>query len=137
MKKTTQGARMKFGRWFTKKRKAQGKSQADLNRELGVTPATINRIEKGQMDPPRKRLPQFAQALGVTYEEIKAVCIDCFGDHRFREAEARLNRQNEREFFVTVDDLKHLVTFAEGLAQPMTISVVVKLLRLRCPPSSQ
>ena len=56
-----------FGRLFKGLRIAQGKTLRQLCHENGFQPATISRIERGRLPPPRSpvKLGDYAAALGI------------------------------------------------------------------------
>lgn len=60
-----------YARRITELREARRWSQGELARKAGVTPQAIQTIEKGNVKNPQK-LPQIAQALGVSVELLKS-----------------------------------------------------------------
>lgn len=58
----------RLARALANHRNAQGLPQAAVAKQLGITPSTYNRIERG-MTKPYNRLAQFARYLGVTADE--------------------------------------------------------------------
>ena len=46
-------------------------SQEDLGRIAGISPATVNRLEKGKQKPHFKTIRKLAKALGVEPEDIE------------------------------------------------------------------
>ena len=56
-----------FGKLFKELRSAQGKTLRQLCHENGFQPATISRIERGRLPPPRSpvKLGDYAAALGI------------------------------------------------------------------------
>jgi transcriptional regulator with XRE-family HTH domain len=56
----------RVGEQLRRYREAQGFSQAELGRRLGVTGPTISRYETGEMQIDADELPRFAVVLGVS-----------------------------------------------------------------------
>lgn len=61
-----------FGNFVYSLREKQGLTQADLARQLGVTPAAISKWENGSSKPRVEVLFQLAEILGVRPEELMA-----------------------------------------------------------------
>jgi transcriptional regulator with XRE-family HTH domain len=65
-------------------RESQGISQTELGRLVGLSEPSINRYERGNRKPTRKKLDDIAKALGVP---LKALFID-LSPGQFEEGES-------------------------------------------------
>lgn len=54
-----------IGERLQRARKAAGRTQKDVARDLGVTPQNISLVEKGQVKWPVDKLEQYAEAIGA------------------------------------------------------------------------
>jgi len=61
---------MEIGKRIHQLRKMRGMTQADLGEQMRLTQNTISNIEKNKRGVPTKELPRFAQALGVTVNQL-------------------------------------------------------------------
>ena len=68
--KTNDSVREKVIKEIKRLRLIRGMSQQELAEKVGVRLLTISRIERGETRFNMKRLPKFAEALGVTKEEL-------------------------------------------------------------------
>lgn len=59
-----------LGRRIAAAREAAGLTQTDVARLLGVTQATVSRLEGGLQEPTALRLADLAEALGVTADDL-------------------------------------------------------------------
>ena len=64
-----------FGKYIKEHRVLLGKSIRGLAAELGITPAYLSDIEKGNRYAPEKHLPKIADILKISGDDI-----DCFYD---------------------------------------------------------
>jgi len=55
----------RFGRLVKAAREAAGLTQSRLERDAGLTPTTVTRVERGEYDLPTSELADIAHALGV------------------------------------------------------------------------
>lgn len=60
------------GTRIRERRLAQGRAQADLAREAGISPAYLNLIEHDRRQPPAALLARLAEVLGVRREELES-----------------------------------------------------------------
>ena len=65
----------------------QGKSQQQLSEEARVAYRTLQYIESGERSPQRATLMQLAEALGIPYDELRAVAGRPSADEALTEAE--------------------------------------------------
>ncbi len=61
---------MEVGKRIHQLRKMRGMTQAELGRLMGLTQNTISNLEKGLRKVSTEELPRFAQALGVTVNQL-------------------------------------------------------------------
>lgn len=69
-------------------RKAAGKTQDQLAREIGVSRSSVAMWEAGAISPATEKLPQLADTLGCSIDELFRTKIDrCDGCAQFHKAE--------------------------------------------------
>lgn len=61
---------VRLGKQIVKMREAKGLSQADLSRIVEKEPPSINRLEKGKINPSVTYLREIAKGLGVSLSEL-------------------------------------------------------------------
>lgn len=93
---------MGFSEKIRRLREERRLSQADLAKDVGVTPQLISLLEKGQRDPSLKIIKKIANALGVTASylisgESRIKTIDLLEDPVMKEMIKLLEKLPERE----------------------------------------
>ncbi|HVU06633.1 MAG TPA: helix-turn-helix domain-containing protein [Candidatus Paceibacterota bacterium] len=119
----------KIGALLAAKRTALGLTSQEMGMEIGCNRTTIDRMERGDTCIKRSKLTRIAQAYGVPATELANMCgYDMDGVPGY---------EADIEIAVTADDLKFLLTVAEGLKAPLNISLIRELLKRRQQPSTQ
>ena len=99
-------------------------TQAETARQIGITPAELSRWETGSRLPRARDLSYLSQIFSIPLEEIESlVGRNAIPIHLHA---VRLYLQP-----VTLDDLNFLIGVAEGLGHPMTVDLMLELLKCR------
>ena len=61
---------IQLGKHIVKLREVKGMTQADLSRAADKDSPSINRLEKGKINPSVTYLKEIAEALGITVSEL-------------------------------------------------------------------
>lgn len=96
----------KIGRRFTEFRMAIGRGQAELAEELGITPALLSAIERGETEPPLAGLYYLNQKYHLNFNWLITGEENLFldrGDQQGDEAEVREKERQYRELLALMD----------------------------------
>jgi len=122
----------KLSELLRRKKKENRLVSTKLAEKIGLTKSAISQILNGKMPIHPTRLPEILEFFQVSREEMSAI------DPNFLEACDNPQLTSKVTFWrradmmeITKDDLQWLLGIYEGLANPMTLSQIVGLLKLR------